>query len=156
MYDEVVHYLVWDFSERCLAISRFPVLPHTVQCLTSAHPLVEGGIDRHVHVCRNGETCRRSHNLGVLTRATEDPTHDFLVFTAAGSVDNARHRRHVRGRQPVDDRSVSLPPGKPKHAFTKGGDQNLRLLLGENPKSKAVDLERVILLLDLLPAKRVV
>ena len=51
-----------------------------------------------------------------------------------------RDRRHVVGRQPVDDGAVALTAGESQHALAQRGDQDRHGLLGHDAQLEASSL----------------
>ncbi len=89
---------------------------------------------------------------GSSTGAHEDAGHDLAVVTVGGVVHDRRHRRHVVGRQPVDDGAVALATGQPQHPLAQGGHHDRYRLRRHRLEPEPVDGEGVEVLLDLLAA----
>ena len=92
-------------------------------------------------------------DVGVLARAHED----------AGTRSRGPRRRRPRSRPSATVVTSSadsqlmiapsrLPPGQAQHALAQRGDEDRRRLLGPDAEAEALDLERVVLLGDLLAA----
>ena len=114
--------------------SRRPTCPAAV---AAAEPLVERGVHRHVEVGGDGEpAARRGRPRCSRSGSTKIRADDLLVGAAGGVVHDLGHRRHVVGRQPVDDRAVGLAAGEPQHALAQRGDEDRRRLLGTHAEAE--------------------
>ena len=138
-------------ASAALRSPAFHAVPHRLEHLAPAQPLVEGGVDGHVEIGGDGHAGPGVHRLAVVARGDEDPGHQLLVV-AVGPNDRG-DGLDVVGRQPVDDGTVALPPGQAQHALPQGGDQDGHRLGDGQAEPEAVDGERALLLGHLLAAR---
>ena len=72
MNKQLIDYFVWYGCKRTFAVARFPEIPHWLQHLTAAEPLVKLGVDGHCEIGGDQTFGRLANKISVLARADKN------------------------------------------------------------------------------------